>query len=119
MSDTIASLASMFFGAKLKGAVEHAGYEYKGAIGVSGLCNVIDSSKPVAVLFDLSKDDIIMSEAVTAIKEHTDSPIIAFCGHVETAKLQEAESLGCYLATNGAIANSFDAVISKVLDTHE
>ena len=119
MPESIASLASMFFGAKLKGAVEHAGYEYKGAIGVAGLCNAIDASKPVAVLLDLSKEDIDIEDAVSTITEHTESPIIAYCGHVETQKLQLAESLGCYTATNGAISNSFEVVLAKVLSAHE
>ncbi len=119
MPESIASLASMFFGAKLKGVVEHAGYEYKGAIGIAGLCNAIDSSKPVVVLIDLSKEDINIDEAVAKVKNLTTSPIIAYCGHVETQKLHHAESLGCYTATNGAISNSFDAVLSKVLSAHE
>ena len=119
MPESIASLASMFFGAKLKGAVEHAGYEYKGAIGVAGLCNTIESSKPVVVLIDLSKEDLNIGEAVAEVKTITDVPIIAYCGHVETQKLQQAESLGCYTATNGAISNSFDAVLSKVLSANE
>ena len=119
MPESIASLASMFFGAKLKGAVEHAGYEYKGAIGVAGLCNAVESSKPVVVLIDLSKEDLNVAEAVAEVKKLTDAPIIAYCGHVETQKLQHAESLGCHTATNGAISNSFDAVLSKVLSAHE
>ena len=118
MPESIAALASMFFGAKLKGAVEQAGYEYKGTIGKQGLLNAIKSSQPSVVLVDLSKDDINFNEVIQSIQTCTDAPIIAFCGHVETQKLQEAESLGCYTATNGAISNSFDAVLSKVLSAH-
>ena len=76
MPESIAALASMFFGAKLKGAVEHAGYEYKGAIGKEGLLNAIQSNKPSVVLVDLSKDDINFNEVIKSIQSCTDAPIL-------------------------------------------
>jgi AmiR/NasT family two-component response regulator len=113
---TIVSLASMFFGAKLKGLCEQAGYQYKGAIGPSGLLSRIEEYSPVVVLLDLGKDDIVISETVTAIKEATNAPIIAFCGHVATKELDEARDYGCdVVTTNGAITGSFESVIQKAI----
>ena len=49
---TIVAVVSMFFGAKLKGLCEEAGYTYKGAIGIAGALSRIESCEPVAVLLD-------------------------------------------------------------------
>ena len=114
---TIAALASMFFGAKLKGLCEQAGYQYKGAIGPSGLLSRIEEFSPVAIFLDLGKEDIVISEIVTVIKEKTSAPIIAFCGHVATKELDEARACGCdVVTTNGAITGSFESVIQKALE---
>lgn len=114
---TIVALASMFFGAKLKGLCEQAGYEYKGAIGPSGMIKRIEEFAPVVVLFDLGKEDIDIQATVTAIKEATDVPIIAFCGHVATKELEIARESGCdIVTTNGAITESFDSILSKALE---
>ena len=115
MAETIAALASMFFGAKLKGSVEQAGYEYAGAIGETGLLKQIELKSPVLVLLDLGKDDVNFAQVVQSIQSITDTPIIAFCGHVETQKLEAAEALGCHIATNGAITGSFETVVNKAL----
>ncbi len=118
MSDkqTIVALASMFFGAKLKGLCEQAGYEYKGAIGPSGVVKRIKEFAPMIVLLDLGKEDIDIPASVSAIKEATSAPIIAFCGHVATAQLEEARACGCdVVTTNGAITGSFDSIIQKAL----
>lgn len=114
---TIVALASMFFGAKLKGLCEQAGFEYKGSIGKGGTLKRIEEYSPVAILLDLGKDDIDIRDVVTAIKEHTTAPIIAFCGHVATEQLEEAKFCGCDLVTtNGAITGSFDSIINSVLE---
>ena len=114
---TIVALASMFFGSKLKGLCEQAGYQYKGAIGPSGLLGRIEEYSPVAILLDLGKEDIVISEVVLAIKEKTSAPIIAFCGHVATKELDDARACGCdVVTTNGAITGSFESVIQKALD---
>ena len=115
MAETIAGLVSMFFGAKLKGSVEQAGYAYVGAIGESGLLKQIETHAPIAILLDLSKDDIDIEQVVRRVQSTTDTPIIAFCGHVETQKLEAAKQLGCHITTNGAITNSFDTVLNKIL----
>ena len=115
MGETIAALASMFFGAKLKGSVEQAGYEYVGAIGGSGLLKQIETHDPIAILLDLGKDDIDVEEVVRSVQSTTNTPIIAFCGHVETKKLEAAKLLGCHITTNGAISCSFDTVLNRVL----
>ena len=113
---TIAALASMFFGSKLKGLCQQAGYEYKGAIGLSGLLSRIEEFSPVAVLIDLSKEDVEICEVVTTIKSKTSAPIIAFCGHVATKELDDARACGCdVVTTNGAITGSFESVIQKAL----
>ena len=115
---TIVALASMFFGAKLKGLCEQSGYQYKGAIGPSGLLSRIEEYTPVAVLLDLGKEDIVISEIVPAIKEATTAPIIAFCGHVATKELDEARACGCdVVTTNGAMTGSFESVIQKALNS--
>ena len=114
---TIVSLASMFFGAKLKGLCEQAGYEYKGTIGPAGTLKRIEEYSPVAILLDLGKEDIDVKEMVAAIKTATDAPIIAFCGHVATEQLEEARSCGCdVVTTNGAITGSFKSVIKSALE---
>ena len=115
---TIVALASMFFGAKLKGHCEQAGYQYKGAIGPSGLLSRIEEYAPVAVLLDLGKEDIVISEVVLAIKETTNAPIIAFCGHVATKELEEARACGCdVVTTNGAITSSFESLMQKAINS--
>ena len=115
---TIVAIASMFFGAKLKGLCEKAGYTYKGAIGIAGALSRIESCQPVAVLLDLDKDDLEIKSAVTSIKAQTDAPIIAFCGHVATEQLEEARACGCdVVTTNGAITGNFEAVLRSALGT--
>jgi len=114
---TIVALASMFFGAKLKGLTEQAGYIYKGAIGPSGLLSRIEDYSPVIVLLDLGKEDIHISEVVSAVKNITNAPIIAFCGHVATKELDEARAAGCnFVTTNGAITGSFEEILNKALE---
>jgi len=114
---TIVALVSMFFGAKLKGLCEQAGYEYKGAIGPTGMAKRIEEYSPVVVLLDLGKEDIDIQATVAAIKEKTDVPIIAFCGHVATKELEIARESGCdVVTTNGAITGSFDSILSKALE---
>ena len=118
MSDkqTIVALASMFFGAKLKGLCEQAGYVYKGAIGPSGVAKRIEEYSPVVVLLDLGKEDIDIPESIAIIKHNTSAPIIAFCGHVATAQLEQARDCGCdVVTTNGAITGSFDTILQKAL----
>ena len=56
MCKSIAALASMFFGAKLKGEVERAGFEYLGAIGEVGLMKHAKGSSPIAILLDHARD---------------------------------------------------------------
>jgi AmiR/NasT family two-component response regulator len=113
---TIVAIASMFFGSKLKGLCEQAGYNYKGAIGLAGMAKRIEECSPVAVLLDLGKEDIDIEATVSMIKEKTDAPIIAFCGHVATEELDKARESGCdVVTTNGAITGSFDSVIQKAI----
>ena len=114
---TIVAIASMFFGSKLKGLCEQAGYNYKGAIGSTGAIKHIEEYSPVAVLLDLGKEDIDIEQIVSSIKEKTNAPIIAFCGHVATKELDLARTCGCdVVTTNGAITGSFDAILSKALE---
>jgi DNA-binding response OmpR family regulator len=114
---TIVALASMFFGSKLKGLCEQAGFEYKGAIGPAGAAKRIDEYSPVAVLLDLGKEDLDIATTVSLIKEKTNAPIIAFCGHVATKELELARECGCdVVTTNGAISGSFDSIICKALE---
>jgi AmiR/NasT family two-component response regulator len=114
---TIVALASMFFGAKLKGLCEQAGYSYNGAIGPSGVVKRIEESSPIVVLLDLGKEDIEIETTVALIKEKTNVPIIAFCGHVATKELELARECGCdVVTTNGAITGSFDSILSKALE---
>jgi len=114
---TIVALASMFFGSKLKGLCEQAGYNYKGAIGPTGAIKRIEDYSPVAVLLDLGKEDIDIEKTVASIKEKTSTPIIAFCGHVATTELELARECGCdVVTTNGAITGSFDSILSKALE---
>ena len=116
-NQTIVALVSMFFGAKLKGLCEASGYIYKGSIGIEGLIQRIEECNPIAILIDLGKDDIVTSDVVGAIRSKTDAPIVAFCGHVATKQLDEARACGCdVVTTNGAITNSFETVILKVLE---
>ncbi|HIB49745.1 MAG TPA: hypothetical protein EYO40_00385 [Phycisphaerales bacterium] len=113
---TIAALVSMFFGAKLKGLCEQAGYQYKGAIGVAGLLSRIEEFNPAVVLIDLAKEDIDITSIVKEVKEKTTAPIVAFCGHVATAELEEAQNCGCdVVTTNGAITGSFGSIIQKAI----
>ncbi len=113
---TITAIASIFFGAKLKGLCEQAGYQYKGAIGQSGLLSRIGTHSPVAILIDLGKEDIEISELVSEVKNKTNAPIIAFCGHVATKELEEARIAGCDLVTtNGAITGTFETILSKAM----
>ncbi len=113
----IVALASMFFGAKLKGLCEQTGYQYKGAIGPSGLLSRIEAFPPTAVLLDLGKEDMNISDIVHLIRETTDAPIIAFCGHVATKELEEARACGCdVVTTNGAMTGSFETVIQKAIN---
>ena len=114
---TIVAIASLFFGAKLKGLCEEAGYIYKGAIGPSGAVKKIDSCFPVAVLVDLGKEDLNIPSTITMIKKATTSPIIAFSGHVATAELDEARACGCdVVTTNGAITGNFKGVLRSALN---
>ena len=114
--NTIACLATMFFGAKLQGQCESLGYTYKGAIGPSGLIKQIQKHEPVAVLIDLSKEDVDIESLVHSIREATNAPIVAFCGHVATEQLQEAKTAGCdVVTTNGAITQSLEQVLRQVL----
>ena len=116
---SIAAIATMFFGAKLKGEVERAGFEYLGARGEVGLMKHASESSPVAILLDLSKEDIDFAAIVSTLRgdETTSSiPIIAFCGHVEEQKLAAAKELGCdVVTTNGAVSNSFEAVLQSAI----
>jgi AmiR/NasT family two-component response regulator len=113
---TIVALVSMFFGAKLKGLCEQAGYEYKGAIGPAGTLKRIIEFSPAIVLLDLGKEDIDVPATVASIKNATKAPIIAFCGHVATKELQEARDCGCdVVTTNGAITGSFETLIQQAL----
>ena len=111
---TIVALASMFFGAKLKGVTEAAGFNYAGAIGLSGLIQQIEKHSPTLILLDLGKDDIDFNNVVESIKTKTNTPILAFCGHVETQKLEHASAMGCFTATNGAITGNFESVLQRV-----
>ena len=114
---TIVAIVSLFFGAKLKGLCLEAGYEYKGAIGPAGAVKKIESCSPIAVLIDLGKEDLDIPATIGAIKEATTSPIIAFCGHVATAQLDEARACGCeVVTTNGAITGNFEAVMRSALE---
>ena len=113
---TIVCLATLFFGAKIKGLAEEAGYQYKGAIGPTGLVKRIKEFNPAAVLLDLSKDDYDIQQTVKSIQEITKSPIIAFCGHVATDLINTAREAGCDLVTtNGAITGSFQGTLHKAL----
>ena len=116
---SIAALATMFFGAKLKGEVELAGFEYLGAIGEVGLMKHATGSAPVAILLDLGKEDVDFASIVSRLRaDETTStiPIIAFCGHVETQKLAAANEWGCdVVTTNGAVSNSFEAVLKSAI----
>ncbi len=116
---SIAALVSMFFGAKLKGEVERAGFEYLGAIGEVGLMKHATGSSPVAILLDLGKDDVDFASVVSALRSDETAktiPIIAFCGHVETEILAAAREWGCdVVTTNGAVSNSFDAVLKSAI----
>ena len=115
---TIVALASMFFGSKLKGLCEQAGYAYKGAIGPAGAVKRIEEYSPIVVLLDLGKEDLDIATTVSLLKEKTDVPIIAFCGHVATKELDEARACGCdVVTTNGAITSSFETVIQKALNS--
>lgn len=118
MCKSIAALASMFFGAKLKGEVERAGFNYLGAIGENGLMKHAVESTPVAIFLDLGKDDIDFKSLVSTLRSNettTSIPIVAFCGHVETQKLAAAKEWGCNLVTtNGAVSNSFETVLQNV-----
>jgi len=115
-NQTIAALVSMFFGAKLKGLCEQAGYQYKGAIGVAGLLSRIEEFDPAVVLIDLAKEEIDITSIVKEVKEKTTAPIIAFCGHVATAELEAARNCGCdVVTTNGAITASFESIIQKAI----
>ena len=114
---TIVAIASLFFGAKLKGLCEEAGYVYKGAIGPASALKKIDSCSPAAVLIDLGKEDLDIPATIQAIKGATKAPIIAFCGHVATAQLDEARACGCdVVTTNGAITGNFAAVLKSAIN---
>ena len=113
---SIIAIASLFFGAKLKGLCEEAGYEYKGAIGLNGALKRIEEYSPACVLIDLSKDDIDICEAVTSIRCISTAPIVAFCGHVAIELLQNAKDCGCdVVTTNGEITGSFERVLKNAL----
>jgi len=115
---TIVALASMFFGAKLKGLCEQAGYVYKGAIGPAGAIKRIEEYSPVVVLLDLGKEDLDIASTIFLIKAKTDAPIIAFCGHVATEELKKARECGCdVVTTNGAITGSFESVLQQAIKT--
>ena len=114
----IVALASMFFGAKLKGLCEEAGYIYKGAIGPAGAIKRIKEYSPVVVLLDLGKEDLDIASTISLIKAKTDAPIIAFCGHVATKELELAKECGCkVVTTNGAITGSFESVLQQAIKT--
>ena len=114
---TIVAIASLFFGAKLKGLCEEAGYMYKGAIGPAGAVKKIDAYCPVAILIDLGKEDLDIPSTISMIKEVTSAPIIAFSGHVATAQLDEARACGCdVVTTNGAITGNFEALLRSALE---
>ena len=113
---TIVGLTSLFFGAKLQGLCEQEGYEYKGAIGVSSAVKRIQQHAPSAIFLDLSKDDIDVHDCVVKMKAISDVPIIAFCGHVATEKLEEAKQVGCdVVTTNGALTNSFASILKRAV----
>jgi PleD family two-component response regulator len=116
---SIAALASMFFGAKLKGEVERSGYVYLGAIGATGLLKHARDSSPVAIFLDLGKDDVDYASLVTTLRSDqvTESiPIVAFCGHVDTEKLAAAKDWGCdVVTTNGAVSGSFETVLRSAI----
>lgn len=120
-SQSIAALASLFFGAKLKCEIEHAGYVYLGSIGETGLLNHARESTPIAIFLDLGKEDIDFSHLVSTLRsdEKTASiPIVAFCEHVNSEKILEAEGWGCdVVTTNGAISAKFASVLHKAIST--
>ncbi|MBC8203195.1 MAG: hypothetical protein H8E91_05140 [Planctomycetes bacterium] len=112
----IVAIASLFFGAKLKGLCEASGYKYNGSIGPAGAVKKIEACNPVAVLVDLGKEDLDIPSTVASIKKATSSPIIAFCGHVATELLEEARACGCdVVTTNGAITGNFETVLQSAL----
>lgn len=119
-TQTVAALASMFFGAKLKGTIEQAGYTYLGAIGVSGLLKHARERSPIAIFLDLGKDDIDFASLVSELRNDqltSSIPIVAFCGHVETDKLNAAREWGCDVVTsNGMVTASFETILQKALD---
>ena len=119
MCKSIAALATMFFGAKLKGEVERVGFKYLGAIGEVGLMKHATGSSPVAIMLDLGKDDVDFASLVSTLKADKTTasiPIIAFCGHVETQRLAAAKEWGCdVVTTNGAVSNSFEAVLKSAI----
>ena len=116
---SIAALASMFFGAKLKGEVERAGYVYLGAIGATGLLKHAMESSPIAIFLDLGKDDVDYASLITTLRsdQATEAiPIVAFCGHVDTEKLAAAKDWGCdVVTTNGAVSQNFETVLQSAI----
>lgn len=116
---SIAALASMFFGAKLKGEVERAGYSYLGAIGETGLLKHARESSPIAIFLDLGKDDVDYASIIKTLRSEqgTESiPIVAFCGHVDTEKLAAAKGWGCdVVTTNGAVSQNFETVLQSAI----
>ena len=70
MCKSIAALASIFFGAKLKGEVERAGFNYLGAIGENGLMKHAAESTPVAIFLDLGKDDVDFKSLVSTLRSN-------------------------------------------------
>jgi len=68
------------------------------------LLQPVKERNPVAILRDLSENELEIQKIVHSIKEQTSSPIVAFRGHVATAHLEEARTCSCdVVTTNGVI----------------
>ncbi len=117
-SPNILVVADLFFASKLKGEVQSVGYDYKAAIGIKTALLRAKESGPSAIVIELSKQNLDFESLITRLKEDGETqaiPLIGFCGHMETPKLQRAQELGCVVCSNGQISDDFKGVLSAAL----
>lgn len=118
-SPNILVVADLFFASKLKGEVQAAGYEYKAAIGIKSALQRAKDYGPSAIVIELSKENLDFESLITNLREDEATqaiPLIGFCGHMDTQKLQRAKELGCKATcSNGQISGDFKGVLGTAL----
>ena len=108
MKSVLLLIDNLFFRQKLAAQLKELGY---GAV-------FEPAGEFSAVIVDLAPRNLNAADVIRKMKGDSETskiPIIGFCGHAETARMETARAAGCdIVTTNGVISSGLGGLLEKI-----